>query len=127
MNADRSIRRRSLTHRGDDMKPTPPHRPQRGWIVAVLLFAIQGADAASGYTVTEQQEQQIKVGMRAADVERILGRPMQNIKYPNARGPMWFYDVVGLPVPTVFEIAFDADGNVVSAREYPDLSRNSGP
>ena len=97
------------------------------WTVIGLVFAVGSANAAKGYNITEQQEQQITVGMRAADVERILGRPMQNIQYPSARGRMWFYDVIGMPMPTVFEVAFDANGVVVSAREYPDLSRNSGP
>ncbi len=109
------------------MRPISPGRSVRWWLLAGLCFALTGAWAASGYTVTEQKEHAIKPGMRADEVERILGRPMQNIRYRNARGPMWFYDVVGPPVPTILEIAFDADGRVVSAREYPDLERNSDP
>ena len=85
------------------------------------------ACATKGYHSNEKQEDQIKVGMRAADVERILGHSMQNLQYPAARGPMWFYDVIAVPMSTVFEVAFDANGVVISTREYPDLSRNSSP
>ena len=98
------------------------------WLpLAALAFGVEAANAPSGYTITERQEEAIKVGMHAEDVQRILGHPMQNIQYRNARGPMWYYDVIGMVVPTVFEVAFDANGVVISAREFPDLSRNSGP
>jgi outer membrane protein assembly factor BamE (lipoprotein component of BamABCDE complex) len=99
----------------------------RSVVLTGLVLLMEAANASSGYTVTEQQEQAIQVGMSAAEVQRILGRPMQNSHYRNATGPSWFYDVPGMPVPTVFEIAFSADGKVTSAREYPDLSRNTGP
>ena len=102
-------------------------RAGRSIFLTGLLLIVGAANASSGYTVTEQQEQAIKIGMNAAEVQRILGRPMQNRHYRNATGPSWFYDVPGMPVPTVFEIAFNADGKVTSAREYPDLSRNTGP
>ena len=87
------------------------------------------AYAVRGHNVTEQQEHQVKIGMSQAEVRRILGPPMESVQYRNAPGPKWFYDVTGtaIPVPTVFEVAFDAHGNVISAREYPDLSRNVGP
>ena len=99
----------------------------RSMVLTGLLLIVGAANASSGYTVTEQQEQEIKIGMNTAEVQRILGRPMQNRHYRNATGPSWFYDVPGMPVPTVFEIAFSADGKVTSARECPDLSRNTGP
>jgi hypothetical protein len=114
---------------GDRMNAIRGAASSRWTVLATLLFMLGTAQAASGHNVTPQQEEQIRPGMSTSEVQRLLGRPMENIRYRNAPGPIWFYDVIGMivPVPTIFEVAFDAEGKVISAREYPDLSRNSGP
>jgi hypothetical protein len=113
--------------RGDSMNHLFDLAVARRVLLAGMLLAFGSATAAPGYTVTERDLRLIKVGMTTGEVERALGPPMWNFKYRNAPGPQWFYDVSGVVVPTVLEVAFDSNGIVILARDYPDLSRNISP
>ncbi len=76
--------------------------------------------AAGGYSVTEQEAQQITAGMSPEEVRRLLGRPAHNVQYRNEPGPLWSYTVSGMIDPTLFEIGFSADGKVLATRIYQD-------
>ncbi len=90
------------------------------WLLAIgLAFGAAGAQAALGVTVTKTQETAVKVGMSAAEVQQILGRPAQVFNFRSAPGPSWTYYVVEAAYGTVeFDVDFSSDGRVVSAREF---------
>jgi hypothetical protein len=89
------------------------------WILAAgLTFGAIAAQAASGVTVTRTQAIAVAAGMTSAEVQQILGRPAYIAKYRSEPGPTWTYHVVGtLFGTTAFEVDFDSDGTVTSARE----------
>jgi hypothetical protein len=94
-------------------------RATRFVLAAALAFGTATLQAASGIAVNQYQEAAVKVGMTAAEVRQVLGRPAQVIKYYGAPGPSWTYEVVeGRYGSTQFGVDFSADGTVVSAREY---------
>ena len=101
--------------------------PVRWLLAASLLFGVTASHAANGISVTRQQEAQVKVGMNAGEVTQLLGRPARNVQFRNEPGPLWFYDVIGMTDATIFEVAFSADGKVISTREYLDLTKNAAP
>jgi hypothetical protein len=76
--------------------------------------------AASGYSVTEREAQQITAGMSPEEVRRLIGRPAHDVQYRNEPGPLWSYTVSGMIDPTLFEIGFSADGKVLATRIYQD-------
>lgn len=89
------------------------------WLFAAgLAFGAAAAQAASGVTITENQETSVKGGMSATEVEQVLGRPAHIVGYRNAPGPTWTYHVVGAPFGmTDFDVSFGADGKVLWASE----------
>lgn len=87
-------------------------------LAAGLAFGAAAAQAASGVTITESQETRVAVGMSTAEVQQNLGRPADIVKYRNASGPTWTYEVVGAPFGmTDFDVNFGSDGKVASVGE----------
>jgi outer membrane protein assembly factor BamE (lipoprotein component of BamABCDE complex) len=91
-------------------------RLPRALLAAGLLAGVAAAQAASGYTVSHDQEMQIAQGMSRAEVRSTLGRPAQHIHYGNEPGPTFTYRVAGSD-ETLFDVDFDAGGKVASAGE----------
>ena len=92
-----------------------PQAP-RVLLAAGLFFGVAAAQAASGFTVSHDQETLVKQGMSTAEVQSTLGRPARSIKYGNEPGPTFTYRVVGSE-ETLFDVDFDASGKVVSVNE----------
>lgn len=94
-------------------------RSTRWLLIAGLAFGVAAAQAASGVSVTESQKTAVKVGMTAAEVEQILGRPAHVVSYRSAPGPTWTYRVFGANPfgMTDFDVSFGADSKVVWSSE----------
>jgi len=88
-------------------------------LAAGLLAGVTAAQAASGFTVTPNQETLVVPGMQSLDVQLALGRPEHKAKFHNEPGPTWTYRVAGSE-DTVFDVDFDADGKVLSISERID-------
>jgi len=95
------------------------HVRSMSWLFAAgLAFGAAAAHAATGVTITQDQEAKVTVGMTAAEVEQNLGRPADIVKYRNAIGPTWIYEVDGATFGmTKFDVDFGSDGRVASAAE----------
>jgi outer membrane protein assembly factor BamE (lipoprotein component of BamABCDE complex) len=105
-----------------NFKLTPSSRCM--FLAAGLLFGAAAAQAASGFTVSENRETLIKEGMSTTEVQQALGRPAQMARFGNEPGPTWTYNVIGSPYPmAVFEVDFSADGKVVSTTEREQMIR----
>lgn len=92
----------------------------RALMAVGLLMSLGAAHAASGFTVSPSQEAQIKVGMTADQVKQEIGRPAENVKFPNEVGPTWSYEVVGSlsdSSSTLFDVDFGANGTVASVSQ----------
>ena len=74
------------------------------------------AQAASGFWVTKSQEALVAPGMTMEQVRETLGHPTQFIKYRNQPGPTFTYRVMGTG-DTLFDVDFDANGQVASTTE----------
>ena len=85
-----------------------------------LALGLGAAHAMSGHTVTRQQEGQISAGMAQGGVLSALGKPDSNVHYGNEPGRTFSYHVSGDP-ELLFDVDFDADGKVLSARERESL------
>jgi outer membrane protein assembly factor BamE (lipoprotein component of BamABCDE complex) len=105
------------------MQSTFNSRTSRTLLAAGLLFGVAAAQAATGFTVGQQDEAQIKVGMDAASVQQALGQPERVMRYGNEPGPTWEYRVQGSNA-TLFEVDFSADGKVASV-DQRDINFNS--
>lgn len=89
-----------------------------GWLLAALAPISVSAQAPAGFTVSAKQENTIAVGMSAAEVRQLLGRPARDVQYGNAPGPIWTYTVMGaLFGKTEFNVEFGADGKVIAKGE----------
>jgi hypothetical protein len=100
------------------MKSTISLRMSSYLLAAGLAFGAAAAQAASGVTITESQETNVAVGMSTTEVQQNLGRPADIVKYRNAAGPTWTYEVFGAPFGmTDFDVNFGSDGKVVSVDE----------
>lgn len=85
-----------------------------------LLGAAVLALAAKGYIVTPKELVAVKPGMTSAQVRDLLGRPAHSLKFRNAQGRTWIYDVNEVNIPnthTVFYVDFGAENKVVSTSE----------
>lgn len=102
------------------MTPKLSPRTARALLAAGLLVGVAAAQAATGYTVTHDQESLVRPGMTEAAVEAALGHPAQNVQYRNESGPTFVYSLVGAP-DTEFDVAFGADGTVASVVEHVDI------
>jgi len=89
---------------------------RRRLFVALALVAV-AAQAAGGVSITRTQEAAVRLGMSTAEVRQILGRPAEILKYRSAPGPSWHYRIVGSAGAVDFDVDFDSDGRVISARE----------
>lgn len=93
------------------------HSRLRSTLVALALCSAALVQAATGYTVTADQQAAVKVGMSRDEVRALLGRPAHNLKYRSEPGRSWTYGVIGLTLSgehAVFDIEFSADGRVLS-------------
>lgn len=95
-----------------------PHIAPASRLMAAAGFAFCAAlaQAASGFWVSQSQEASVTPGMSMAEVRQALGHPTQSIKYRNQPGPTFTYRVLGT-VDTLFDVDFDANGQVVSTSE----------
>ncbi len=88
---------------------------------AGLLLSSAVAFAATGYTIKNADETQIKVGMDKEEVRKLLGRPAHDMKYRNEPGRTWTYGVIKSAnldeINTEFDIDFDPAGKVVKFQE----------
>jgi hypothetical protein len=80
-------------------------------IATTLLMGFAAAHAASGFTVTLDQEKLVTVGMTASEVQQALRRPALTEKFRNEPGPTLSYKVVGETNQTAL---FDVDLGTVN-------------
>lgn len=85
-------------------------------VAAGLAFFTAVAPAASGFTVSKSQEVLVTPGMSMEQVQQVLGRPARFIQYRNQPGPTFTYRVMGA-ADTLFDVDFDANGQVASTNE----------
>ncbi len=110
------------------------HQVRRWSVVVGLAFGVLAAQAQDGFTVKPHQESLVKPGMSKSEVQQVIGRPSQDQRYGMAPGSTWVYNVSGVAnVPeivdgdrTVYEVDFDANGRVISARERTLHSSEQG-
>lgn len=89
-----------------------------GRLLAVALAIGSAAvQAANGISITRSQERAVRIGMNAAEVQHVLGRPAGVSKFRNAPGPIWRYHLVEAYGAIEFDVDFGSDGRVISARE----------
>jgi hypothetical protein len=89
-----------------------------GCLLAGLVLSSAEAQAGKGFTVSTSEENAIAIGMSASEVQQLLGRPARAIRYRNAPGPTWTYQVVGAVFgKTEFIIEFGPDERVISKSE----------
>ena len=96
------------------------HLRSMGWLLAAgLAFGAAAAHGReTGVPITQNQEAKVAAGMTAAEVQQSLGRPADIVKYRNAVGPTWIYEVDGATFGvTQFDVEFGSDGKVASAAE----------
>jgi outer membrane protein assembly factor BamE (lipoprotein component of BamABCDE complex) len=87
-------------------------------LAAGLTLGAVAAQAASGFTVSPDQEQLVSVGMSQAEVLQALGRPSLNQHFMNEPGLTWTYNVpANIQHHTLFDVDFTADGKVASVSE----------
>lgn len=85
-------------------------------VAAGFVFCAALTQAASGFTVNQNQEVLVTPGMSMPQVREALGHPSQQIQYRNQPGPTFTYRVMGT-VDTLFDVDFDAKGVVASTNE----------
>lgn len=85
-------------------------------VMAGCVFCTALSHAASGFTVRPSQEGLVTPGMSLTQVRQTLGHPSQSIQYRNQPGPTFTYRVIGTG-DTLFDVDFDANGQVVSTNE----------
>jgi outer membrane protein assembly factor BamE (lipoprotein component of BamABCDE complex) len=96
----------------------------RAVVVIGLVAASATAFAAKGFSVTQAEEQMVKVDMTADEVRAAIGRPSHTHKYRNSVGPTWVYSVNFAPVAdTTFQIDFNTSGRVQSMGEVVPYRR----
>ena len=101
--------------------PTTLHS-LRSIAAMALGAATVAAYAASGYSVTPDQEKLVKTGMSKAEVRALLGRRSHVVKFGNLPGPTWVYQVNGgMYEDTTFDIDFGSDGKVASMGEVVNV------
>jgi len=94
------------------------HNSYRWLIIGTFSIVCALAQAAGGFNITQSDESKVAIGMDTTDVERSLGPPEREFRYPRQPGPTWTYNVVGAPFGiTKFDVDFGAEGKVVSASE----------
>lgn len=106
----------------------------RQWSVVVgLALSVIAANAQDGFTVSPRQESLIKPGMSKSEVQQAIGRPSRDASYGVAPGSTWVYGITGMVNDgitenrnTVYEVDFDAEGRVISARERVLPSSDNG-
>lgn len=87
-------------------------------IASSLLLGFAAAHAASGFTVTPDQEKLITAGMTKSEVQQVLGHPALVEQFRNEPGPTLSYNVVGgADQFALFDVDFGANGKVVSVSE----------
>ncbi len=96
--------------------------PLRAIAAMVIGVAALGAFAASGYSVTPDQEKLVKIGMTKDEVRMAIGRQSHTVKFGNQPGPTWIYQVNGgMYEDTTFDVDFGTDGRVMSTGEVVNL------
>jgi hypothetical protein len=89
-----------------------------GLLTAGLAFCAAAAEAANGFSITQNDEARAAVGMSEAEVRQNLGPPARTRQYRDGPGPTWTYEVQAAPFGrTDFDIDFGADGKVASVGE----------
>ena len=85
-------------------------------IVAGLIAGAAAATAApAGFTVTQKEQQQVRIGMTQDEVRAALGTPARNIHFQQTDRTTWTYQRAEIEL--VFDVEFGADGKVVAAAE----------
>ena len=91
-------------------------RISHGIVAIGLALGFAAAHAMSGYSVSKQQESSISVGMTQSEVLAALGTPDSNVHYGSDPGRTFTYHLTGEP-ELLFDVAFSADGKVLSTSE----------
>lgn len=87
-------------------------------VASSLLLGFAAAHAASGFTVTPDQEKLVTTGMTMSEVQQALGHPALTEQFMNEPGPTLSYNLVGGADPSLlFDVDFDANGKVASVSE----------
>jgi hypothetical protein len=89
-----------------------------GCLLATLVSSQTDARSGNGFSVSRSQETAISTGMSLREVEEQLGRPARAVRYRNAPGPTWIYNVIDpLFGRTQFDIDVGPDERVLSTVE----------
>lgn len=91
-----------------------------------LAAGALGAQAATGYAITSEQETMIQAGMTESQVKDLLGQPSHVVRFPSEEGPTWTYQLRADSAfpdvePTLVYVDFKADGTVaeVTSKTVP--------
>ena len=96
-------------------------------LLAALVLSSTVAQADNGFTISTSRESAITLGMSAAEVQQLLGRPARAVRYRNSPGPVWTYKVTDpLFGRTDFIIDFSADERVIAKGEMVIGSEKPG-
>jgi len=105
-----------ISRKVEIMAPKCINFASRMLVTAGFAFCSAMALAASGFWINQTQEVLVTPSMSMPQVRQALGHPTQFIKYRNQPGPTFTYRVIGT-LDTLFDIDFDANGQVVSTNE----------
>jgi len=87
-------------------------------VASSLLLGFAAAHAASGFTVTPDQEKLVTTGMTMSEVQQTLGHPALTEQFRNEPGQTLSYNVVGgTDQSMLFDVDFGANGKVASVSE----------
>ncbi len=105
-----------ITERADGSKLLSYPRQPEGWTNYEMEIAADGKLAALRQLLTEANFAKVKPGMAQAAVSRLLGRHARELRYATLPGQVvWRWHVLRGQDKKVFDVAFNADGQVLSA------------
>ena len=105
-----------ITERADGSKLLAYPRQPEGWTNVEAEIGTDGKLAALRQLLTEANFAKVQPGMPQAAVAKLLGRHARELRYATQPGQVvWRWHVLRGQDKKVFDVAFDADGRVLSA------------
>ncbi len=105
-----------ITERADGSKLLSYPRQPEGWTNYEMEIAADGKLAALRQLLTEANFAKVQPGMAQAAVGKLLGRHARELRYATQPGQVvWRWHVLRGQDKKVFDVAFNTDGQVLSA------------
>ncbi len=105
-----------ITERADGSKLLAYPRQPEGWTNYEAEISADGKLASLRQLLTEANFAKVQAGMPQAAVTRLLGRHARELRYATQPGqPVWRWHVQRGQDKKVFDVVFDASGQVLSA------------